>query len=208
MDFSMLWYCLQYSPFFCPMTSHCVRHFVQHCINLLFRKLSEERFFSSRDSNLNLIRSKVGRNHSRKSLDGCLKSLLGIPLSIVFLECALQLGRCFLFLRASGQGFVSHCVAWGIDFENLGTEFFVTTNERDHTAERANTCILREFLKPSAHTLSEHSDRDLVSELVLELSSSGSDLSNNYARVVHVANNDCTDAICDAENIAHTVWYD
>ena len=89
----------------------------------------------------------------------------------------------------------------------MGTELFVTTNERDHAAERADACILREFLKPSAHALSEHSDRDLVSELVLELSSSGSDLSNNYARVVHVAHNYSPDAICNAENVAHTVGY-
>jgi len=208
MDFSMLRYCLQYSPYFSPMTSHCVRHFVQHCVNLLFRELSKERFSSSWDSNLNLIRSKVRRDNSWKSLDGCLKSLLWIPLSIVFLECALQLSRCFLFLRASGQSFVSHCVAWGVDLENLGTELFVTTDERDHAAERANACILREFLKPCAHALSEYSDRDLVSELMLELSSSGSDLCNNNACVVHVAHNYCTDAICNAENVAHTVGYD
>ena len=83
--------------------------------------------------------------------------------------------------------------------------FLITADQGDHAAERADTGILRESLETGSHALSKHLNGALVAELHLELSSSGTDLSDHNSGVVGVANNDGTDAIGDRVDVSNTV---
>jgi hypothetical protein len=70
-----------------------------------------------------------------------------------------------------------------------------------HT-ERAHVGILRELLQVVAELLGKHWDWDEITILELELSSCVSEPGDNELSILHVAYDDSSDIVIDAENVS------
>ena len=126
-----------------------------------------------------------------------------VPVSLVFLILLFELGHRLLFFCARSDGFEAYRLSGWIDPVALRAELLVTADQGDVDTEWSHGSVLRILLEILAKSLSEHWERRLVLELHFEVSSLLSQPSDDISCIIHVSDNDSTDAFANRKDVCH-----
>ena len=180
---------------------------VEYIFDFCFSEFAEPWLLDITVSYFDLASFKVTGGNRLKYSDCCFNCLSIVPVSVILFELLFEMTHSFLFFGACRYSPEPNRLSRWIDSEALWAKLFIATYKSNIDAEWSDSSILRIFLKIASKSLSNDVNRCFIWELELVLSSLLSKPGDNVSCVVHVADNNGSAMITDAEDIADRVWH-